>query len=153
MPIEHAFVPRPRLQGIVTEVVDGETLLYVEATHQASCLNAPAARIWSLCNGTRSVEDIASGASLQPEVVARAIGLFAHSGLLENQPEDSRLMTLSRRRVLAGVGLAAIPIILMVNAPKARAGASTCTLPGTTCNPLTPNTCCSGQCEPVGICG
>lgn len=147
-----AFVPRPRRHGVVTQEVDGETLLYVEKTHQASCLNASAARIWALCSGDRTVEAIAAEARLDPEVVAHALGHFADAGLLENSPGQEASVNFSRRRVLMGVGLAAIPIILMVTAPEARAGASTCTAPGTTCNPLTPETCCSGKCE-LGICG
>jgi hypothetical protein len=135
----------------VTQEVDGETLLYVENTHQASCLNASAARIWALCNGDRTVEAIAAEARLDPDLVAHALGHFADAGLLENSPGQEGSVNLSRRRVLMGVGLAAIPIILMVTAPDARASAS-CTTPGGMCNPATPETCCSGKCE-LGVCG
>lgn len=145
-----AFVPRPRRHGVVTQQVDGETLLYVEETHQASCLNAPAARIWALCDGERTVEAIAAGARLDPDVVAHALGHFAESGLLENAPGPDVSLGLSRRRVLMGVGLAAIPIILMVTAPDARAAASTCIQPGQPCTDA--SLCCSGKCS-LGECG
>ncbi len=41
MPVPRAFVPQPRRRGVVSQEVDGETLLYVEETHQASSLNWP----------------------------------------------------------------------------------------------------------------
>jgi hypothetical protein len=144
-----AFVPRPLRQGVVTQKVDGETLLYVERTHQASCLNAPAARIWALCDGERTVGAIAAGAGLEPEVVAHALGHFANAGLLENTPNQER-PSLSRRRVLMGVGLAAIPIVLMVMAPEARAAASNCIKPMQPCTDA--SLCCSGECV-LGLCG
>ncbi len=154
MPTPRAFVPRPRQKGVVTEVVDGETLLYVEDTHQASCLNAPAARIWALCDGKRTVEAIAAGARLDVDVVAHALGHFFESGLLENTPGEAARVNLSRRRVLVGVGLAAIPIILMVTAPDARASTSCATglnNGGAPCSAAVP--CCAGLCdEATGFC-
>ena len=155
MSTARSFVPRPRLQGIVREDIDGETLLYVEATHQASCLNAPAARIWALCDGRRNVEDIAACAHVEAGIVAHTLGQFAQSGLLENTLSEATRSSLSRRRLLMGVGLAAIPLVLMVTAPKARA-ASSCTVGtnngGTPCNDTT-HLCCVGLCnETIGTC-
>jgi hypothetical protein len=141
-------VPEPRRRGVVSQQVDGETLLYVEDTHQASALNGPASRIWALCDGKRSVETIAAESELLPDVVAKAIKEFADAGLLENASDLPA--TLSRRRVVAGVGLA-LPIILMVMAPGAKAAASTCTPPGQTCPPG--GTCCTNpgvQCTNIG---
>jgi hypothetical protein len=147
-----AFVPRPRRLGVVTQVVDGETLLYVEQTHQASCLNSPAARIWALCDGARNVEAIAAGAGLDADVVTQALANFAKAGLLESGPGEEAAVSHSRRRVLMGVGLAAIPVILMVTAPQARASASSCFAPGHMCDPTAPEQCCSGKCE-IATCG
>jgi hypothetical protein len=152
MSTPRALVPRPRRQGVVSQEVDGETLLYVEATHQASCLNAPAARIWALCDGERTVEAIASSARMDPEVVAQALKQLGEAGLVENTAGLPPGVDLSRRRMLVGVGLAAIPIILLVTAPEARAAASDCIQPGQACNPTTPDACCSGKCD-IGVCG
>ena len=71
-----AFTPRPRSRGITVQEVDGEMLLYVEQTHQASCLNASAARIWNLCDGQANVAAIAVGAGSDPNVIARALKQF-----------------------------------------------------------------------------
>jgi len=148
-----AFVPRPRREGVFTEEVDGETLLYVGATHQALCLNPSAARIWALCDGARSVADIATRAKLESDVVAHALGHFAEAGLLENTP--ARAVGMSRRRALMGIGLAAIPIIFLVTAPEARAAGS-CTTGLNNGGPPCSNTgpfCCTGVCnEASGTC-
>jgi hypothetical protein len=127
MSTARAFIPRPRRGGIVSQEVDGELLLYVEATHQASSLNASARRIWALCDGVRSVESIAADANLSAGVVVLAVKQFAAAGLLENGPELPRV-NISRRRVMIAAGLAT-PVILMILAPKAAAAAS-CVGPG-----------------------
>jgi hypothetical protein len=149
--VPNAFLPKARTRGIVVERIDGETLVYVEETQRALCLNPPAARILALCNGTRTPETIALEVELETSVVSHALWHLAESGLLKSPPPRLRASDLSRRRVLIGVGLAAIPIVLMVTAPEARASASNCTMPGTTCSPLTPQTCCSGECS-LGVC-
>jgi len=145
-----AFVPRPRSRGVASQEVDGELLLYVEQTHQASCLNASAARIWELCDGDRTVEEIARRARLDPDIVAHAVERLGQAGLLENAAGSLLGVDLSRRRMLVGVGLAAIPIILLVTAPSARAGTSPCTPTMDTCGPGMPP-CCTGSCT-GGVC-
>jgi len=138
----------------VAQEVDGETLLYVEATHQASCLNGPAARIWALCDGERTVEAIAAGAEMDPDVVQQAVKQLGEAGLLENAAEAPAGVDLRRRRMLVGVGLAAIPIILLVTAPTARAATSQCTPPGSICGPQEPPCCTGSTCQPgpTGTC-
>ncbi len=144
-----AFVPRPRREGVVTEHVEGDTLLYVGATHQALCLNASAARIWALCDGERTVETIATAAKLDRDMVARAIGQLGEAGLLDNSVDLPPLVSLRRRRMLTA-GLAAIPIILLVTAPKAAHAGSACTPNGAECNINTPKCCNNTPCPPTG---
>ena len=134
----------------MAQEVDGETLLYVEATHQASCLNGPAARIWALCDGERTVEAIAAGGGMDPDVVAQAVKQLGEAGLLENGAEAPAGVDLRRRRMLVGVGLAAIPIILMITAPKAAHAASPpCTPLGGECGNGGTQSCCQGlTCSP-----
>lgn len=138
-----AFVPRLRRRGLVTQEVDGETLLYVEETHQALALNGPASRLWELCDGRRSVEAISVEADLLPEVVLASLGQLADAGLLENSAEIPPRRNMSRRRMLADVAMAAIPVILLVVAPGA---AEACSTTGCAC---TQNSDCrSGHCRP-----
>jgi Coenzyme PQQ synthesis protein D (PqqD) len=145
-----AFVPRPKSCGVASQKMDGELLLYAEHTHQASCLNASAARIWELCDGDRTVEEIATRAKVDPDIVAHAVKQLSAAGLLENSVSSFVAVDLSRRRTLVGVGLAAIPIILLVTAPSARAASSPCTPSMDTCNPELPP-CCTGSCT-GGVC-
>ena len=131
MPTARAFVPRPLRRGLVSQEVDGELLLYVEATHQASSLNASARHIWALCDGSRTIETLAAKTEFPTEVVAKAVQQFASAGLLENATELPTA-NLFRRRVLIGVGLAA-PVIMVILAPKAAAAASNCVPSGSFC--------------------
>jgi hypothetical protein len=132
----------------VSQEVDGETLLYVEATHQASCLNGSAARIWALCDGERSVGAIAAVAKAEPEVVAQALKQLGEAGLLENAGELPPSVDLTRRRVLLG-SLAAIPVILILTVPGAAAAASC--QPAGPCTIGGPNCCNTGSaCPPIG---
>jgi hypothetical protein len=50
-------VPAPAV-GVETEVVDGEVLLYHPRHTRAVYLNATAAVVWGLCDGSRPVGEI-----------------------------------------------------------------------------------------------
>ena len=144
-----AFVPQARRRGVVSQEVDGETLLYVEETHQASSLNGPASRIWTLCDGKRGVETIAAEADLAPAVVVTALKQLWDAGLLENGGELHAIN--HSRRALVGLGLAG-PVILMVIAPLAKAAATQCLASGTPC--VSGTQCCAPHvCIPdVNVC-
>jgi len=137
----------------VCEELDGETLLYVEATHRAFCLNPAAAQIWGSIDGIRDVGAIARRTAIAPELVATTVTEMGESGLLAEAPELPAV-DLSRRR-LVRAGLVAIPLILAITVPRAAEAASACTvgLPGgPACSPAKP--CCSGICnENLGTCG
>jgi hypothetical protein len=146
------FVPRRRPSGLVTEHLDGEVLLYVEASHKAFCLNPAAARVWQSIDGASNVSAIAKRADLDAELVTGTLREMGEAGLLEDVPELPAV-DLSRRR-LVRAGLVAIPLILAITVPRA-AEAASCTagLPGgPACGPTTP--CCTGVCnENLGTCG
>ena len=135
------------------EELDGETLLYVEATHRAFCLNPAAARIWGAIDGVRDVGAIAQRSAIAPELVATTLAEMGESGLLAEVPRLP-VVDLSRRRVIRA-GLVAIPIILAITVPRAAEAASACTVGLPAGPPCSPSThCCSGICnESVGTCG
>ena len=149
------FVPRRRPSGLVTEHLEGEVLLYVEATHRAFCLNPAAARVWESIDGARDVTAIASHAALEAELVNGTLREMGEAGLLDAAPEDLPPgVDLSRRR-LVRAGLVAIPLIMVITVPRA-AEAASCTTglggPGGPCRPNKP--CCTGICnETLGTCG
>jgi hypothetical protein len=149
------FVPQRRPRGLVTEQLEGEVLLYVEATHRAFCLNPAAARVWESIDGARDVVAIARRAALDIELVTGTLREMGEAGLLEEPPElPPPSVDLSRRR-LVRAGLVAIPFIVAITVPRAAEAASACTvgLPsGPACSPTVP--CCSGICnESLGTCG
>ena len=135
------------------EELDGETLLYVEATHRAFCLNPAAARVWESIDGARDLAAIARRTAIDPGLVGATLRELGESGLLAEVPELPAV-DLSRRR-LVRAGLVAIPFIIAITVPRAAEAASACTvgLPGgPACSPTTP--CCSGLCnENLGTCG
>ena len=151
MAVLSSFVPRRRPAGLVSEQLDGETLLYVEETHEAFCLNPAAARIWESIDGSRDIADIALRASMDPEIVGATLREMGDSGLLAEVPDFARI-NLSRRR-LVRAGLVAIPIILAITVPLAAEAASCVTgLPGTPCDST--HHCCTGTCNlSAGTCG
>ncbi|HET9314430.1 MAG TPA: PqqD family protein [Vicinamibacteria bacterium] len=148
------FVPRRRPDGLVTENLQGETLLYVEATHRAFCLNPSAARVWDAIDGRRDVTAIARQVDLDGDLVLGTLHEMGEAGLLASVAGLSAPgVDLSRRR-LVRAGLVAIPFIVAITVPRA-AEAASCTagLPtGPRCTPATP--CCTGICNiPTGTCG
>lgn len=155
VPHYSGFVPRRRVDGLISEELEGETLLYVEATHRAFCLNAAAAQVWKSIDGTRDVAAIGRRAALDAESVRRTLREMSEAGLLEKVPDlPPPSVDLSRRRVMRA-GLVAIPFIVAITVPRAAEAASACTvgLPGgPACSPTTP--CCAGICnENLGSCG
>jgi hypothetical protein len=44
--------------GLVVEELEDEILLYRPSNHQAIHLNATAAAIWKLCDGTRTISEV-----------------------------------------------------------------------------------------------
>ena len=74
------FVPRRRPQGLVAEHLEGETLLYVEPTHRAFCLNPPAARVWNAIDGRRDVDAISRQVELDTELVLGTLREMGEAG-------------------------------------------------------------------------
>lgn len=150
------FVPRRRTHGLVSEEIDGETLLYVEATHRAFCLNPAAAQVWAAIDGTSDAAAIARRTGLDAALLSGTLREMGEAGLLDQPAEEwpSPGVDLSRRRMVRA-GLVAIPFILAITVPRAAEAASACTvgLPGgPACSPTTP--CCAGLCnENLGSCG
>jgi hypothetical protein len=143
--------PKARQNGVLVQPAGDELLLYDEQTHRAHCLDARAAQVWSLCDGQRTVPEIARafGQGAEGEaVVAWTLDALAEADLLETG--QSVREALSRRRMLRNIGLAAIPVVLAITAPHARAAVSTCSIAG---QPCTVKPCCSGfTCTPSLIC-
>ncbi len=136
--------PKARSDQLLVQRTGEETLLYDERSHRAHCLDARATRVWELCDGSRTEREIAQvygeGAAGEA-VVSWTLGELEKSALLDDDGGAHARAALSRRVLMKSVGLAAIPVILAITAPRARAAVSTCSNPGQEC---TTKPCCVG---------
>jgi hypothetical protein len=134
---------RARVEDLVVEELDGETLVYDLRCDEAHCLNATAARVWRYCNGRMSVPQMAArlgrelGQPIGEDVVWVALRQLDKARLLRESPPYPAGTPTSRRSALRRLGLAAalVPVVLSIVAPEAVEGAS--------CNAATgrPNGC------------
>lgn len=145
--------PKARTEGLVVKQLVDEVLVYDLRTHKAHCLNPASALVWNLCDGRRTISEIAALLSTEEEglftqeVVWLALNQLERFSLLEEKIEQpSSSILLSRRELAKRMGLvsvAALPFILSILAPEA-AAAATCFPLGSGCN--TNVQCCSGLC-------
>lgn len=120
--------PRSIHRNIIIEQVGPEILIYDESRHQAFCLNAMSAAVWSCCDGERSVEQIAAEVTnqlampLTQELVTFTLGELRKDGLLEPEFKVDLAVALSRREMAWKLGISAamlLPVIATIVAPKA----------------------------------
>jgi hypothetical protein len=139
--------PVARTEALVVKEVDGETLVYDLKTDKAHCLNETAARVWKNCDGRKSVGEISkalgaeSNTSVKDEVVWLALDQLEKFKLLEEAPtRPAFLAGMTRRQMVARLGIAAValPAIIAIVAPEAKAQGSVIQ-PGGCCT--NPNQC------------
>jgi hypothetical protein len=134
--------PKARSDQLLVQRTGQETLVYDERTHRAHCLDARASRVWELCDGVRTDEEIATAygeSEAGRAVVSWTLAELEKSSLLESGVAARK--ALSRRALMKSAGLAAIPVIMAITAPRARAATSTCSIAG---QPCTTKPCCTG---------
>jgi hypothetical protein len=138
-----AHRPKARSEQLLVQRTGQETLVYDERSHRAHCLDARATRVWELCDGGRTENEIAAAygeGEAGRAVVGWTLGELEKSALLEGSADAARA-SLNRRVLMKTVGLAAIPVILAITAPRARAAVSTCSNSGQQC---ATRPCCAG---------
>jgi hypothetical protein len=131
--MSQVYQPRSLRQGLSIQKVGEETLIYDERIHRAFCLNQVSSAVWTHCDGTQSVGQIAAALCSelnQPvteETVLLALAQMEENGLLEpvtESPSQAGVAadgSISRRSLMATLGAGAA-----VMAPKPFAG-SGCT--------------------------
>lgn len=135
--------PKARSEQLLVQRTGQETLVYDERSHRATCLDARATRVWELCDGGRTESEISAvygEGDAGRAVVSWTLGELEKSALLEGSADSARA-ALNRRVLMKTVGLAAIPVIMAITAPRARAAVSTCSTVGQEC---TTRPCCPG---------
>jgi len=147
-----------------------EQLVFHPERNQAFHLNPCLAKIWNLCDGDRTVAEIAAlleelPAEKRRTAADQGLQQLADNGLLQNWRGSTR-PALSRRKLLQGLGRAAAvtPLLTMVLVPPGVAAASGVTDPCASCGgPVNPcpngcpcllsTDCSSGNCTRLGTCG
>ncbi len=143
--------PVARTESLIVKEVDGETLVYDLTTDKAHCLNDTAARVWKNCDGHTGVSEIAevlsreSNAKVTEELVWLALDQLKTFQLLEETPSRPAFLAgMTRRQMVARLGIAAValPAIMSIVSPTAKAAGSGTTPPSGCC--AGPNDCISG---------
>jgi len=146
--------PVARTESLIVKEVDGETLVYDLKSDKAHCLNHTAAQVWQNCDGHKSVSEIAQllsadlGSNVKDEVVWLALDQLGKFKLLEETPARPSIFAgMTRRQMVARLGIAAIaiPSIVSIVSPTASAGAS-CIPQGSVFCCVNPKDCCTGLC-------
>lgn len=142
--MKQSAFPKSRQNDIVVQRLEDEVLIYDLSSHKAFCLNDTSGLVWQMCDGNRSVGDIAGEigrtmkTSVSEELVKLAIDGLKKDNLLENGAEiETNLSGLSRREVIKKIALTsavALPIISSLVAPKAASAASVLTCTASACN-------------------
>lgn len=134
--------PKSRTDGIVVQETKDEIMIYDLERNKAVCLNQTAGDVWKLCNGKRTISEIAQVLSekenhpVSDQLVLLAVEQLKSESLFSNSEEiDTSFDGLSRRDIVRKVGVAsmiALPIVSSIVAPTAIAAQSiACFAPGT----------------------
>ncbi len=153
--------PKARREGLLVEKAGSELVVYNLERHRVHCLNDTAARLWALCTGRRTVEQISAQLEIaldpasQDAIVRNGIVELERLGLVE-AAECAAQAELSRRELVRKIGIGALavgvalPLISSIVAPTPAYAAScaglgrSCGTTGTNCCPGLK--CSNGQC-------
>lgn len=127
--------PERRTDDLFVRELDGEVLVYDDRTGKAHSLNATAAQVFHLCDGTQSLDDLAAAVATEQRVglndaaamVDLALEQLSQRGLLTadiTRASGDRRMT--RRGLIRNLAIAmvAIPVIVSLAAPAPVAASS-----------------------------
>jgi len=140
--------PKAVNSGLVVQELENETLIYSLESHKATCLNAFSARVWRLCDGTRTVDDVTQELGLDDsgaDTVALTLKKLARADLVTGFTGNAPPSGHTRRAVIHGAlaVTAAIPIVTTMTIPTAVQATSGCGGEGARCGTgYAP--CCNG---------
>ncbi len=174
--------PTARRDRLVVREIGDETIVYDVERHLAHCLDRTAGSVFRYCDGTRTVEEIATllGGDADPPareaLVSLALEQLSSARLLVDHEEpvagqERRIPSAesdpggSSRRELLRLGALALPVIASIVAPTPAQAASACINgsvcgtfmhPGEQCAPLDDGDCTTGFpsscCQSTGLC-
>lgn len=127
-----SYKPRTRRERLILQELPDEVLIYDMERNEVHCLNGTAARVWSLCDGERTIREIGQIVAPDLEQVTAdslvwcAIDQFTERHLLEEvseiEEEPSRSLDITRRQMVIRLGLIAglsLPIVESIVSPPA----------------------------------
>lgn len=121
------YRPKARRDGLLVRKVGDEVVVYDRDSDTSHLLNEAMRAVWDLCDGSRTVDDIAARVEGGEEAVRLALGDLETVGLLL-QPAASAPTGMSRRRLLKtlAAGAVAIPVVVTLSAQPAAASHIRC---------------------------
>ena len=120
--------PRARDEGIVTEELGDELVVYDRATQTAHALSTDAASVWRRCDGQSSVKDIAHRVGLEQARVAQALDELSSAELIE-EPEGISRRALYKHAAKLGAAAVSAPLIYSIAIRPASAQPPVCARP------------------------
>ena len=147
-----AWKPIARTEDLIVERLDDEVLVYDLRTEKYHALNATSASLWELCDGSRSIKDLATFVGADDPATGQQVVWLALKQLSERRllvepaeiPEGTSRRELLRRVAIAGAVVLAVPLVRSLNAPAA-AQSATCLPFHAFCTSSAQ--CCSGYCN------
>ena len=148
-----SITPQAKTRGVIVEHLADEVLVYDLGRDRAHCLNQAAARVWEMCDGRKTIAQIATEISgggeeeASREAVWLAVEELSRAGLMEEKIKRPTVKGMSRREVMKRIAVAAaigVPVVTSIVAPTA-SHAANCIASGGACT-TSPN-CCSGVCN------
>ena len=130
----HDRLPEARANGVVTEQIDDEIVVYDLESKDVHCLGPLAAAVYERCDGgsdaTRIAESVSErlGRPVTKHEVADAIAQLEQRSLLATPPlvlhDGISRRELARKTAKVGAAVAAVPLITSIVAPTAAMAAS-----------------------------
>ena len=155
--------PCSRKKDILMQEIIGEIMIYDLKINKAYLLNSTSSMIWQLCDGTKSVTEIAGlvskelDSSVPEDLVWLALDQFKKDNLLDDKDlKKINFLAMSRREIVRKIGLSsmvALPLISSIVVPNSVEGASCipdnglCAVPADCCN-----NCCADLSDGASIC-
>lgn len=157
-----AVLPHARVDGLVIQELDDETLVYDLERGVAHCLNQSAALIWKRCDGKTTVAGMVSvlkkklHSSADADIVLLAVKQLQRFHLVESSKPMPAARSVSRRDLVLKYAPAALalPVIMSISAPTPATAGSPCSQPSNRPDgcPCSSDSDCAGACN-AGVCG
>jgi len=144
-------LPIARVEKLVVQEMENETLVYDLKTDKAHHLNKTMSVVWSKCDGETSFDEVSKvlskdlDAKIENDFVLLALQELEKSNLIETSSEESNREIISRRKVLLNYALPAIvaPVVMSLVSP-ASAQTASCIPQEGACDPTSVPGCCPG---------